>query len=526
MQEGDNNTKFFHAQASQRKKANTIMGLRHSDGSWKTELSDIEQLTSDYFSQLFASSNLAQVDEVVRCVDKVVTPQMNEDLIRPYSKDEVRAALFQMHPSKAPEPDGMSPLFFQKYWSIVGEDVCAAVLDCLHSSRMLKAINFTHIALIPKVKNLDNLSQYRPINLCNVLYRIVAKVIYNRLKKVMPFIIFDSQGSFVPGRLITDNILVAYELLHTMKQKRKGGKKHVAIKLDMSKAYDQVEWNYLKAVMLKLGFHSKLIDLIMECVSTVSYSILIGEEPVGRVVPGRGLRQGDPLSPYLFLLCAEGLSSLLRKAKAENLISGMAVSRHGPIVSHLFFADDSLLFYKASVEACEFLKEVLNVYGRASGQRLNEEKTGLFFSNNTNEMTRSSIQRVFGAPRNSNIGKYLELPSLVGRDKRKVFEDIKTRVWQKLQGWKSKLVSQAGREILIKVVVQAIPSYAMSVFRLPFGLCDELERMVQSFWWGQKNQERKMHWMKWSKMCKSKWYGGMGFRDTRLFNQALLACQC
>ena len=263
----------------------------------------------------------------------------------------------------------------------------------------------------------------------------------------------------------------------------------MAIKLDMSKAYDRVEWDYLKAVMLKLGFHSKLIDLIMECVSTVSYSILIGGEPMGRVLPGRGLKQGDPLSSYLFLLCAEGLSSLLRKAEAENLISGMAASRHGPIVSHLFFADDSLLFCKASVEACEFLQEVLNVYARASGQILNEEKTGLFFTNNTNEMTRSSIQRVFGAPWNNNIGKYLGLPSLVGRDKRRVFEDIKTRVWQKLQDWKSKLVSQVGREVLIKVVVQAIPSYAMSVFKLPFGLCDEFERMVRSFWWGQRNQE-------------------------------------
>jgi hypothetical protein len=406
--------------------------LRHFDGSWKVELSDIEQLTSDYFSQLFTSSNPTQVDEVVQYVDKVVTPQMNEDLIRPYSKDEVKAAFFQMHTSKAPDPDGMSPLFFQKYWSIVGEDVCAAVLDCLHLGCMLKAINFTHIALIPKVKNPDNLSQYKPISLCNVLYRIVAEVISNKLKKVMPFIISDSQSAFIPGRLIIDNILVAYELLHTMKQKRKGGKKHVFIKLDMSKAYDLVEWDYLKAVMLKLGFHSKLIDLIMECVSTVSYSILIGGEPVGRMLPGRGLRQGDPLSPYLFLLCAEGLSSLLRKAEAENLISGMAASRHGPIVSHLFFADDSLLFYKASVEACQFLKDVLNVYGQASGQRLNEDKTGLFFSNNTNEVTRSSIQRVFGAPRNSNISKYLGLPSLVGRDKRRVFEDIKTRVWQKL----------------------------------------------------------------------------------------------
>jgi hypothetical protein len=150
-------------------------------------------------------------------------------------------ALFQMHPSKAPGPDGMSALFYQKYWHIVGDDVTHAVLDFLQSGNMLGCINFTHIVLIPKVISPEFMSQFRPISLCNVIYKIASKVLVNRMKPILPQVIADSQSAFVLGRMITDNVILAFETIHYLKNLRKGNNAQTAVKLDMSKAYDRVE---------------------------------------------------------------------------------------------------------------------------------------------------------------------------------------------------------------------------------------------------------------------------------------------
>ena len=190
---------------------------------------------------------------------------------------------------------------------------------------------------------------YRPISLCNVLYKLISKVLANRLKKILPTIISPNQSAFIPGRLITNNILVAFEALHMMNERLKGNEGFMALKLDISKAYDRVEWDFLKAIMRKMGFASRWVRLAMTCVRMVTYSVLIHGRPYGRIVPSHGLQQGDPLSPYFFISCAESLSALLQRAEADRRIMGLPITRGGTRLNHLFFADDSLLFCKASI---------------------------------------------------------------------------------------------------------------------------------------------------------------------------------
>jgi hypothetical protein len=286
-----------------------------------------------------------------------VTAEMNAMLLKTYNLGEVELALSQMHPLKSPGPDGFAACFYQKSWATVKTEVCVAVLDFLNNGNFVNELNATHIALIPKKKNSSELTDYRPISLCNVLYKLIAKVIANRLKKVLAIIISPSQSAFVPGRLITDNVLVAFEAFHTKDRKLKGREGYMALKLDMSKAYDRVEWNYLEAVMRKLGFDERWVHLAMTCVRTVSFSVLVNGQPHGTIIPTRGLRQGDPLSPYFFILCAEGLSSLLNQVEVDGSIMGIPITRGGTKINHLFFVDDSLFFCKATIlNGCVLMK--------------------------------------------------------------------------------------------------------------------------------------------------------------------------
>ena len=490
LSKGDSNSKFFHSKATKRLRKNSILGIRDPCGRWLNQTEDIGQAFINYYTELFSSSNSISQGGALEKIPKVVTDGMNADLGGTFHEWEILDAIKQMAPLKAPGPDGMPPLFYQHFWPVVDKDVTSSVLMWLNSGILPSPINHTFITLIPKVDSPELVTEFRPISLCNVLYKIFSKVLANRLKKFLPNLITEHQSAFAKNRLITDNILVAFETLHCMKNQTSSKSGSMALKLDMSKAYDRVEWNYLESLMLKMGFSTNWTALIMACVKSVTYSLLINGEPKGLITPTRGIRQGDPLSPFLFLLCTEGLHGLIEDAARVGDLRGFSLCNRGPKLTHLFFADDSLLFCRANLVECSNILKLLGVYEQSSGQKINKDKTALFFSKSTPQATKDSIKGLLGVQEIMFYEKYLGLPSLVGRGKKASFNYIKERVWRKLQGWEGKLLSQAGREVLIKAVIQAIPSFAMGCFKLPLGLCHEIEAMVKKFWWGQRGDRK------------------------------------
>ena len=255
----------------------------------------------------------------------------------------------------------------------------------------------------------------------------------------------------------------------------------MALKLGMSKAFNRVEWNFLEATMMKMGFGARWVALVLSYTNSASYSILANGVPKGDIRPSRGIRQRDPLFPYLFLICLEALNCQLQQAARSEAIRGFSLCKNGPEISHLFFADDTFLFCQATKRDLDVIQSILVLYEKASGQKLNREKTTVFFSKATPAVRKIEIINELGVSEVREYEKYLGLLAVVGRKKNVSLNFIKERVWNKLQGWKENLLSQVGREVLLKAVVQAIPTFAIGCFKLPSGLLNDIEMMIGNF---------------------------------------------
>ncbi|WJX95853.1 hypothetical protein P8452_77122 [Trifolium repens] len=265
LQDGDLNTKFFHAAATSRRKTNRILSLVDEAGHRVTEAPDICNVARDYFTNIFQKHN-STLEPVLDVVNPSVSAEDNINLLAPFTIDEFREALFSMKPDKCPGPDGFNPGFFQHFWPLCGQQIFQECCSWLLTGTFPSTLNLTNIALIPKGDEQTSMRDWRPIALCNVIYKLVAKVLANRLKSVLDKCILINQSAFVPGRSILDNAMAAIEIVHFMKTKTRGKIGEVALKLDISKAYDHIDWDYLRGIMTKMGFSTQWVAWVMMCV--------------------------------------------------------------------------------------------------------------------------------------------------------------------------------------------------------------------------------------------------------------------
>ncbi|KAH1030126.1 hypothetical protein J1N35_046061 [Gossypium stocksii] len=220
----------------------------------------------------------------------------------------------------------------------------------------------------------------------------------------------------------------------------------MALKLDMCKAYNRVEWPFIKGMMLKLGFADSFINFIIHCISSVYYSVLLNRVEGPTFKPSRGLRQEDLLSPYLFLFCGEGLSALMRLAYQEKKISRVKICRLAPPITHLMFADDCILFRKVSNGELQVIKDILREYEACSGQCINFKKSTAFFSSNMSKQDKDNASQIFNVRRSTEAERYLGLPNMVGRKKKLAFQVLKVKLKKKVDSWSVLYLSQGGKE--------------------------------------------------------------------------------
>lgn len=342
---GDSNSKYYYLSLRSRQAFNQIIFLTNEDEAIIDSREGIQEHVVQFYTGLLGGpvvpSTVSHEDIAAllpfRCSDSVI-----HQLEAPYSPEDIRKTFFSLPKGKAPGPDGYPAEFYTAHWKSIGMDMISAVSEFFQSGSLLKQWNATVLTLIPKKMNATLISNFRPISCCNTTYKVISKLLASRLKQVLPQVISITQSAFLPGRLMVENVLMATELIRGYNWKNIT--KRSLLKVDLKKAFDSLEWNFIFKIMRALEFPESFINLIRQCITTTRFSVAVNGEMCGYFNGTKGLRQGDPLSPYLFVLAMEVLSQLLNASYRNGRI-GFHPMASNPLISHLAFADDLMIFF-------------------------------------------------------------------------------------------------------------------------------------------------------------------------------------
>lgn len=409
--------------------------------------------------------------------------------------------------------------FVKKYWKILKPDIVAAINDFGHTGQLSHGSNSAFITLIPKVSDPQLISEYRPISLVSIHYKILSKLQAARLKKVLPFVISDKQSTFVEGRQILDCILVANEIVSWAKRSHF---KLMLLKIDFAKAFDCMNWSFLDSVMSQMGFLEKWRLWISRCVSLARISVLVNGSPTDEFSMQRGLRQCDPLSPLLFIIALEAVNVMMVEAIEKGVFNGFKVGNDRIEVSHLQFADDALFVGSWSARNARNLIHLLNCFTDPSGLHVNLNKSSLFGVGVCDaEVVRLASKCHCSA--GSLPFFYLGLPVGLNTNLIHNWKPVKDKFLRRMNGWAAKTLSIDGRFTLIKFVLNSLPLYFFSLFKAPKKLLSDLEKLHTKFFWGESGTSRKIIWASSNKLTGEFDRGGLKVGSLARKNLALLA---
>ncbi|XP_062075434.1 uncharacterized protein LOC133779496 [Humulus lupulus] len=467
IQFGNENSSYFHAYIKQWKRANRITSYISEDGKVEDSYPKVISHFINHFKSVLGCSNKAsgKVDYVITDLGPVLSVEDQLALIKPFSNKEVKTTLFCISSIKRPGPDSFGAGFFKSLWKDMGKEISKAVLEFFDSGIIPKAMNSTILTLIPKMDHPKTAADFRPITCCTTLYKCISKMLCYRVSGILPKLVNQNQGAFIKDRSLAHNVLILQDLLKGYK--RKYSSPRCLMKIDLSKAYDSIDWDFLENLLKAFKFPDRFIRWIMTCMRGASYCLMLNGRLHGNFQGGKGLRQGDPISPLLFVIVMEYLTrSLLQAAKGKANSSSIHIIQHS-----------------------------LEEFSAASGLL----KEGEF------PMT------------------YLGLPLRPTKWKAMDCDLILKKVRQRLCVWASRNLSYAGRVQLIQSILLGIRNYWMSIFLLPKSVLKEIDHLCRIFLWGGKGNRSKFHLTSWELVCCPKSHGGLGFKEGPLWNRMLLS---
>ena len=522
LKEGDRNTGFFQRMANSHRRRNSISSIRINGRNLVKEAEVKEGLVRAFQCLLSAPINwrLPFPDLDVNLIGKDHCAKLEEM----FTEEEILATIFGLNDDKAPGPDGFPLTFWSFSWDFVKEEVMGFFREFFLNDQFVKSLNATFLVLVPKGRTVEDLKDLRPISLVGSLYKILSKVLDNRIKRVMSLAISQHQNAFVEGRQILDAVLIENEAVDSI---LRGKEKGILCKLDIEKAYDHIRWDFLLQMLERMGFGSKWIRWINWCISPASFSVLINGSLSGFFRSSKGLRQGDPLSPYLFVIGMEALSCLLKRAVEGNFIYGCRFrGRDGGeiVISHLLYADDTIIFCDANAEQLMYLRWTLMWFEAFSGLKINLYKSEIIPLGRVDNVKELAAE--LGCGVGSLPTKCLGLPLGAPHRVLGVWDSIEERFRNRLSSWKRQYISKGGRLTLIRSTLSSLPIYFLSLFRMPKIVWSRLEKIQRDFLWGGGNLERKPHLVNWNTVCQEKSRGRLGVRGLSMKNQALLCKWC
>ena len=393
------------------------------------------------------------------------------------------------------------------------KDVLAVFEEFFQHCKFQKSLNATFIALIPKKNDASNIRDFRLISLVESVYKILAKVLANHLRVVLDQLISENQNSFEGGRQILDSVFIANECVDSRRKSRVPG---VICKLDMEKAYDHVNWEALLYLLNRMGFGVKWCKWIRTCISTIQFSVLINGSLADFFGSSRGLRQGDPLSPLLFLIMMEVFSRMLRRVEGAGLIRGFNLEGRrdgGERVSHLLFADDTILFCDANEEQILHIRLLLLSFQVVIGLKVNVHKSEMVPIGKVVDV--HVLAEILGCRVGTLPMSYLGMPLGASHNSPSIWNLILEKIEQKLAGWKKLYLSKRGRLMLFKSTLSNLPTYFLSLFIIPTHVANKIEKLQRDFLWG----DSKIHLVGWDKVCAPIGNGDLGIRKLTTFNR-------
>ncbi|GKE42094.1 hypothetical protein Tco_1469378 [Tanacetum coccineum] len=424
LKEGDSNSAYFHKAIKSQISQSRIDVVIDAKGV-EFQNDDVAKAFISHYEVFLGQPGITHDFNTTNLFSTRLSASEALEMVRTVSSQEVKAAIFSMGNDKSPGPDGFTATFFKDTWDIISSDVTLAVCEFFINGRLLKELNHTIIALIPKVNSPARVNDYRPISCCIVLFKCIRKIIANRLKESLKRLVSPNQSAFVPGQSISDNILLTQEIMHNYHLDR--GVLRCAFTVDIQKAYDTVDWVFLRVVLIGFGFHDRMVSWIMECVATTSYSISINGSLHGYFKGKRGLRQGDPLSPYLFTPIMEVLTFMLHRRVREA--SSFTYHCHCLKLDliNLCFADDLFLFTHGDINSARVIKEALDEFKDASGLTSSMPKSTTYFCNVLNH-TKLAILHILPFEEGRLPVKYLGVllisSRLIFRDCKELIEKV------------------------------------------------------------------------------------------------------